>query len=191
MSEYLARLFLPSLVLLLPIFGIDNIHNSSREIEYVPVIPKVIEITERKLVNGIFWTEEEINCLATNIYFESRGEPVVGQLAVANVTINRVKSDRFPDSICEVVYQAKLSERGTPLRNQCQFSWYCDGKLEIIESPFTYERNYRLAEFISEREIIDVTGGALYYHNMTVDPIWAQEFIRTITIEGHIFYKRG
>lgn len=191
MSEYLVRLFLPSLVLLLPIFGIDNIHNSSREIEYVPVIPEVIEITERKLVNGIFWTEEEINCLATNIYFESRGEPVVGQLAVANVTINRVKSDRFPDSICEVVYQAKLSEMGTPLRNQCQFSWYCDGKLEIIESPFTYERNYRLAEFISEREIIDVTGGALYYHNMTVNPIWAQEFIRTITIEGHIFYKRG
>mgnify|MGYP003314693505 CR=1 FL=1 len=64
---------------------------------------------------------EEMYCLAKNIYFESRDQPYIGRLAVAQVTMNRVKSEEFPDTICDVVTQ------GGERKHRCQFSWYCDG----------------------------------------------------------------
>ena len=68
---------------------------------------------------------EEMNCLAKNIYFESRDQPYIGRLAVAQVTMNRVKSEEFPDTICDVVTQ------GGERKHRCQFSWYCDGEIDI------------------------------------------------------------
>ena len=82
-------------------------------------------------------------CLAMNVYHEAKNQPFEGQVAVAQVVINRVRDERFPNTICEVVEQgptyeswktrndASLSEKERvywPVKNRCQFSWYCDGK---------------------------------------------------------------
>lgn len=130
---------------------------------------------------------EEIECLANNIYFESRGEPLVGQLAVAHVTINRVLSSKFPNTVCGVVYQAKYNEL-FPLRNKCQFSWYCDGIKEDIKDKKAYQKAKEVATYALTGSL-DITNGALYYHARTVSPYWNKHMDHTITIGNHIFYK--
>jgi spore germination cell wall hydrolase CwlJ-like protein len=74
----------------------------------------------------------ELRCLAEAIYFEARGEPERGQLAVGRVIINRAESGRYPDSICGVVYQ------NAHKRNRCQFSFACDGKPETVTDPASW-----------------------------------------------------
>lgn len=130
---------------------------------------------------------KDIECLATNIYFESRGESLAGQVAVAHVTMNRVFSSKFPNSICEVVYQAKYHEM-LPLKNQCQFSWYCDGLKEIIKDKKAYQKAKDVAFYVLHGGL-DITDGALYYHSRTVSPYWNKEMNHTVTIGNHIFYK--
>ena len=66
-------------------------------------------------------------CVAVAIYFEARGEPVEGQIAVAQVIRNRIEDPRYPDNACDVVKQGYYWN-GNPIRNMCQFSFYCDGK---------------------------------------------------------------
>ena len=73
-------------------------------------------------------SQTEIECMAKNIYFEAAVESTAGQLAVAQVTLNRVKSRHYPNSVCEVVYEGPHTANGFPKRDRCQFSWYCDGK---------------------------------------------------------------
>jgi len=77
--------------------------------------------------------EMDTHCLAQNIYFEAGNQPLAGQIAVANVVLNRVEHDKFPDSICGVVYQTKewrtsWTGKTIPKLGMCQFSWFCDGK---------------------------------------------------------------
>lgn len=153
--------------------------------------PVTVENTE----NDVF--SREINCLATNIYFEARNQGVAGQVAVGAVTLNRVWDKRFPNSICEVVYQAQLSRwwletkgKEVPLRNQCQFSWYCDGKPDDIKDEETYRNIYRLSELmVNSNSIIDITEGATHYHADYVAPSWASSKVKTTEIEDHIFYR--
>ena len=71
---------------------------------------------------------KSLECLAMNIYFETKAASLADAMAVSDVVMNRVYSRHFPNNICDVVYQAVKHENGTPKRNQCQFSWYCDGK---------------------------------------------------------------
>jgi hypothetical protein len=115
---------------------------------------EVVEVRQETEVAPSWYqiAKQETECLATNIYFEARGESVEGQKAVAFVTLNRVESDKFPNDICSVVYQAKHSrwwaehrDRLVPIRNQCQFSWYCDGKSDAIRNSYDYKRLYTLA----------------------------------------------
>ena len=111
---------------------------------------------------------EELYCLAKNIYFESRNQPKLGQIAVGQVTMNRVNSRRFPNTVCDVVRQ------GGEKRNRCQFSWYCDGKLDEPEVGTPWDESVYLALLIySEEFTIDVTEGALWYHATYVSPAWA------------------
>ena len=73
--------------------------------------------------------EAIIMCLALNIYFEARNQPIEGQLAVAQVVINRVLDDRYPDHACDVITQGPTyPDSNLPIRHKCQFSWYCDGR---------------------------------------------------------------
>ena len=132
-------------------------------------------------------------CLAKNIYFESANQPEVGRMAVAQVVINRVYDDQFPDSICGVVYQSYTRENWkgdiVPILHKCQFSWYCDGKSDVPTDSKTWSEALDLADSIMSYMAFDVTSGALYYHTTSVDPYWNDYLTPTVTINDHIFYK--
>lgn len=128
------------------------------------------------------FTIKDIECLAKNIYFEARGQPVKGQHAVGFVTLNRVKSQHFHNSVCAVVY-AKA-------KGVCQFSWVCEGK-KTIRDKVTYSQiKYRAIKILAGfEEIKDPTRGALFFHAKHVNPKWSRAYMKTATIEDHIFYK--
>jgi len=139
----------------------------------------------------------DAECLALNIYYEARNQPLAGKLAVASVVINRVNDERFPNTICEVVYQGptRPSWKGTgeliPIRNKCQFSWYCDGKSDIPLELNQFNSIYDLSIDIIETNVfnLDITDGATHYHADYVTPSWASSKTKTVEIEDHIFYR--
>ena len=133
---------------------------------------------------------EDAYCLAKNIYFEARNQDINGQIAVGNVTLNRVKDKRYPNSICEVVYQSKVDASGNPLRNKCQFSWYCDGKADTMKKDKqSMELSYFLAENLINGRIADITQGSTHYHTRSVKPYWRSSVTKITTIDDHIFYR--
>ena len=139
-------------------------------------------------------TYQDKDCLAQNIYFEAGNQPFSGKLAVANVVLNRVESTQFPNTICEVVYQAKEFKTSwktgklIPIRGLCQFSWFCDGYADEPQDSVTWTESARIAEFAISSQI-DITNGALYYHANYTTPYWAAHLERLVQIETHIFYK--
>ena len=129
--------------------------------------------------------EPELDCLALNIYWEARSEALLGQTAVAAVTLNRVAAPAFPDTVCEVVFQGE--ERG---RHLCQFSWRCDGRSDEPRNPIAWEEARRLARLALSEGVADPTGGALWYHAAHVLPGWAGEMTLHARIGHHLFYGR-
>ena len=122
-------------------------------------------------------------CLADNIYYESVGEPKKGQLAVATVTLNRVKHKDFAKSICGVVYERKTT---------CEFSWVCQNKLSNDRfQDKHWKRIYKLSEEIlsGRRNTLPGLENALYYHADYVKPFWAKHKQRITKIGAHIFYE--
>ncbi|MEQ8322917.1 MAG: cell wall hydrolase [Rhodospirillales bacterium] len=126
--------------------------------------------------------QEELRCLALNIYWEARSEPIPGQLAVAAVTLNRVQSDRFPSNVCDVVRQ------GGENRHRCQFSWWCDGKNDEPKNARAWRQAMVLARLVSAGVIKDPTHGSLWYHADYVTPYWAGAKEQVTRIGRHIFY---
>lgn len=126
---------------------------------------------------------KEWYCMAEALYFEARGESVMGQFAVAEVILNRVDSRAFPDTICTVVNQG--SGRG---KYRCQFTYTCDGKLEVINEKRAWADVGRVAKLAIEMDRRPLTGGATYYHTNYVSPSWSKTFPRTATIGYHHFY---
>ena len=125
----------------------------------------------------------EMKCLSEALYFEARGEQIEGQIAVADVIINRKNSNRFPSTICGVVSE------GSHKRHACQFSYNCDGKLELIYDKKTYSRIVKLSSMILNGAFSDVTNGATFFHASEVSPSWSKKFQKTRRIGRHIFYK--
>jgi len=125
----------------------------------------------------------QIDCLSQAIYYEARSENFVGQLAVAEVVLNRVRHSAYPNSICGVVYEG--SERTTG----CQFSFTCDGSTDIAPRG----RSWRRSGLIAEHAIMgfgrEVTRRATHYHTTAVDPYWNDGLVRTRRIGTHIFYR--
>ena len=150
---------------------------------------------------------EQMNCLATNIYHEARGETINGKFAVGNVTLNRVKNKNFPNTICGVVYQAVYRENWkgemVPRRHKCQFSWYCDGKSdEIVLTTASgkiikphmdaWEESLNVALSLLKNDLFDNTFEATHYYNdKLADPNWANAYQRVAYIENHVFHKMG
>ena len=126
---------------------------------------------------------DDVRCLALTVYWEARSLSPRGHRSVAHVALNRVASDDFPESVCEVVYQ------GGETRYRCQFSWWCDGKADTPTNPEAWEEAVSIARKVLAGETADPTGGALYFHSENVDPPWAETFHRTTEIDGHIFYR--
>lgn len=126
----------------------------------------------------------ELECLALNVYWESRSEPLEDQLAVAFVTLNRVEHEAFPASICEVVRQGGEGER-----HKCQFSWWCDGQPDAPTNQQAWSDAMQVARQALSGEHRDPTGGALYFHHVSVRPEWARRSLPTATIGQHVFYR--
>ena len=140
---------------------------------------------------------QEAVCLAKNMYYEARNQGLAGQLAVSLVVMNRVKDDRYPNTICEVVEQGPVRESWKkngvfyPIRNRCQFSWYCDGKSDEPKEPTTYGRvlDLSLDLVYDDLQVVDFTEGATHYHADYVFPAWRKSKTKTVEIADHIFYR--
>ena len=158
----------------------------------VRVKPKIIPVTvsfsrdwvdsQPKATGGDQWS-----CLSEALYFEARGETVKGQFAVAEVIMNRVKSNRFPATLCGVIKQ------GTGRKYQCQFTYTCDGKTDVIAEHQAYERVSKVARTIIDgaEGVGNLTDGATHYHSSAVSPAWSRIYKRTAKIGVHMFYRHN
>jgi spore germination cell wall hydrolase CwlJ-like protein len=127
--------------------------------------------------------DAEWQCLAEAIYFESRGEPLTGQVAVAEVILNRVRDRSYPGTICGVTKQGAGSGRA------CQFSYACDGRSDVMKSPQARARSEKLATLMLAGRTHSVTDGATHFHTRAVRPGWARKMTRTAGIGHHLFYR--
>jgi spore germination cell wall hydrolase CwlJ-like protein len=119
----------------------------------------------------------EIHCLALNVYHEARSEPDQGKFAVARVTLNRVRSTRYPDSVCKVVWQ-----RG-------QFSWTRDGHSDRPRNLGAWRDALWIATVAYEFNPLSMVGSATHYHAVYVRPSWSAVHRRIGRIGQHIFYE--
>ena len=125
--------------------------------------------------------EKDVKCLTDNIYFEARNEKDIGKKAVALVTLNRLKEDEYPNTICRIVHQRN--------GGNCQFSWTCS-KVRVTDL-YTYNKCRSIAkQVLMNYEVMhDVTKGATNFHRRDIQPTWAKRTKRTVIIGKHIFYK--
>ena len=135
-------------------------------------------------------------CLALNTYHEAKNQSLVGQVATAQVVMNRVEDKRFPNTICEVVKQGPTRpswedpKKEYPIKHRCQFSWSCDGKDDTPKNEKAWKKAQDVAFLVIYDKIkLDVTEGATHYHATYVRPSWAKTKKRTTRIEKHIFYR--
>lgn len=126
--------------------------------------------------------DEQFQCLAQAIYFEARGEAVPGQVAVAEVVLNRVDDPRFPASVCGVVKERNSAG--------CQFSWTCDGRPDKVRNDDAYAEVAKVARAMLDGAPRALTDGATFFHTPAVRPAWSRRFERTATIGSHHFYRR-
>lgn len=132
------------------------------------------------------WAESrgaEHQCLSEAIYYEARSETRSGQLAVADVVKNRVKSKHFPDTICGVVYQN--AER--PFA--CQFSFACDGSMDRAPSGKAWDSSQDMAQVSLSGFVSDLTNNATHYHTVAVNPHWADSLQFQKKVGFHLFYR--
>ena len=129
--------------------------------------------------------ETALMCMALNIFFEARSEPIQGQIAVAEVTLNRVASDDYPNTICEVVLQE--NSQG------CQFSWWCDGKSDSPKEHNSFQTSKSLAKLmIDDGQYISVVGkNATHYHTDDIKPYWSDDMVKVEQVGKHIFYAKN
>jgi hypothetical protein len=128
---------------------------------------------------------QDLNCLAKNVYHEARGEPIDGQYAVAEVTMNRVASKHYPNTVCDVVYQANFDV--IRKRNVSAFSW-TELDLTAPVDEKIWRRAWKIAEEVYDEEAEPRVEGALFYHSRYVRPRWAKRKRRIAKIGQHIFY---
>jgi spore germination cell wall hydrolase CwlJ-like protein len=129
--------------------------------------------------------QKQLDCLARNIYHEAGGEPFEGKVAVAQVTINRAESGKFPDDICKVVYQKNIVYE----KVLCQFSWYCQ---QPNNSKPRNLNAFRESEMVARQVLLEgfrlpSLKSALYFHATHINPKWNKE--KVAVIGGHVFYK--
>ena len=131
---------------------------------------------------------DDVGCLVEAIYFEARGESVVGMIAVGQVILNRVNDERFPQDVCSVVHAGHYWN-SHPVRDRCQFSYWCDGKPERYNDINALDTVKISVDSLLNGVRIEGLGKATYYHATHVAPYWTKDFKRIRQIEGHIFYE--
>ena len=129
-------------------------------------------------------------CLAEAMYFEARNQGWRGMLAVGVVIQNRVRDTRYPNDICAVVRQGRY-RNGRPIKHECQFSYYCDGKPERPAEKKPWAVALDLAGILlSGRLLVDGLGDATHYHTTSVRPSWSRKLSFRRVIGDHVFYAR-
>lgn len=129
---------------------------------------------------------KQLTCLARNVYYEARGEPIIGQKAVAQVTVNRVRSSEWPNDLCSVVSQTTMTQEG----KVCQFSWYCDEK---FNKKLVIDKNN--PSYIAAKQVLleghKVLDDHTYFfrrYDVYMHPSWPNKTV--IRIGNHVFYKK-
>jgi len=166
---------------------------------------------------GVSVNEHELKCMAENIYFEGRAEPMMGKIAIGHVVMNRIEDKRFPGTVCDVVHQGPVRESWKtkkdptlakkdriyyPRKNRCQFSWWCDGQKDIIwatymsgevipENMTAWRDSIHVALFIMNGDYSnDPTDGAVFYYNPHIaNPNWGLIYTETAMIGNHRFMR--
>ena len=176
-----------------------------------PETLEIIDITEKEIDNQQIYPalidNRQAHCLALNVYYEARGSNLADMYAVSDVVLNRVRDSRYPNTICEVVYDGPVRESWktkkdpdlpdeeriyNPVRNMCQFSWYCDGKNDIPKD----ETGWATAQMVAGSILFankhrGLTEGATHYHATYVRPNWRNDrgMQHVGRIGSHIFYR--
>lgn len=157
-------------------------------------LPAATSIDKSQYVDTV-----QLDCMARNIFFEARGEPIKGKITVGYVVLERTKSPHFPSTVCGVVNQANTDADGKIIRYQCSFSWVCDGinHSEDFSDPTLtkeWEQSYAIAQQVMTGKVkppIDMRDVTNYHANY-VKPYWAKDhkdFKLVATIGSHLFYK--
>lgn len=128
-------------------------------------------------------------CLALTIYHEARGEPLSGQIAVAQVVMNRVHDPRYPDDVCSVVHQGPVNWKGNPVIGECQFDWYCDGKSDTPRDRRALRRARVIATLVMNGTLDDRAKGATHFHSIKTRPDWDMQ--RVARIGDHVLYREA
>jgi len=133
----------------------------------------------------------EIMCIAMAVYWEARGEPIEGQFAVAEVVVNRMHDPRYPADACSVVYEADYYPWApeVPVRHQCQFSFFCDGKSDEPTDYVPWKVAQLIAAAVYEGRAAPVIGEATHYHATRVRPDWAATGDVVAKVNDHVFYE--
>ncbi len=133
--------------------------------------------------------ERQLACLARNVFYEANGEPMAGQMAVAQVTVNRARSGLFPKDLCAVVAQSTIVGSNTKV---CQFSWYCDSDLNKSKVIKPSESSYIAAKrvFLEGQKVAKIDQDVMWFHedSVKVNPRWPHKV--ATKIGNHVFYKR-
>lgn len=152
----------------------DTLPFSERLLEAAPPLFYSVTIPQSR--------ERALECLATAIYYEARGETDRGKRAVAQVILNRTRSAAFPHSVCGVVFQ------GSNLRTGCQFSFTCDGSMSILPVPSIYQQVRRIANEALSGNVEQSVGTATHFHTIYIVPYWATSLDKLAIVDHHIFY---
>lgn len=149
---------------------------------------------------------ETMVCMAMAIYHEAKNQPLAGQVAVGQVIMNRVADDRWPSDVCSVIKQGPVRESWKtrqnpdlfddersyyPVRDRCQFSFYCDGKSDEMRDRQAKALAYAAAHGVLHKQVHDLVEGATFYHASWMEkyPSWSRSQEYVVQIEDHIFYK--
>jgi spore germination cell wall hydrolase CwlJ-like protein len=132
----------------------------------------------------------EGRCLAEALYFEARNQGWRGQLAVGVIILNRVDHPKYPNTVCEVIRQGRYWQ-GNPVKDACQFSFWCDQKHERPQEQAAWDTAKEIAQLLLMRNI-EIAGleGATHYHATSVTPGWSKVLERRQKIGDHVFYAR-
>jgi spore germination cell wall hydrolase CwlJ-like protein len=124
----------------------------------------------------------DVECLTEAVYYEARSESARGQVAVAQVVMNRVKHPAFPKTVCGVVFQGS-SHPG------CQFSFTCDGSMRRHREAGAWAEARTVATRVLAGRLVGPIGAATHYHTTAVSPFWAPQMLRVAQVGVHVFYK--
>jgi len=144
----------------------------------------VTDLSENRQRVKLKRRKADLRCLAQAIYFEARSEPTLGQIAVANVVLNRVKSPHYPDNICGVVYQNHHRHMS------CQFTFACDGQSDRPRKNKHWAKAERIAaQVLDGKKLLRSMRNATHYHATYVSPKWSRTLSKVKRVGRHIFYK--